>query len=831
MHAPAYPERGRDNFVDPPASSYAPDTQTPSSYAPVPFVPAPYAQSQYDPYQSRVSGDRAVTESSIYPPTPYHAPTQAIPPPALPPPAPIAAINRPKTANAYDPPLVPAKSRRLPASRAPSQQPYDPYGAYSSSPNPPVRPQQVHPPPPQGQTSLGPSPYSAPSNVGPPVAPRRSTPVAPSEAMVGTHGGNMDYRRAGAGANLGGSIPQNAQQLRDHPGIGWSEPPVAGAAPRENHIDAGTRTHRTSSMTSARPQSAQRGRTESVSREHETEGWDPENAVADQYNSLGGDSLRGPQEAASPDTMSHAPHFEIPTQARQDNSIEGRASSGSGPTLSSSRTISPPQAASSPPTLYRAQPWESSTLALEDSTAPKTAASPPPRPSAADGTSLASATSANISRPTYPYDQQLQQSSSPASAPIQRLNDPYTPVHGKVAPAISQPHDLKYFPNRMLSPGEIYTNTHGGPEADASGRHSPGPHESLVPSATQRGASPVSVDAVNRLRNDGHSHAPLVGTVDPYHPATNNATAQQAYAPTWHSPYAPAGGSYAQTSYTLDGDPYRAATGRDSDPMPSTLSTNGSMLASHNHRMLPTGTIAAEPTSEFRPRSMSNTSAVSAYGPSGHVQRSSETSEYGVNSFRNEHSEATSTDPYRVTPLSPQTSMIQEMLVPAHINMPYAPSPSLLGLNDPLGRHLARVPVITFGFGGKMVTCFHRPSDLSTGFDVALSSRKCTEVHIRVLHKCIPESALDASAASFPGPLYMDPAMSTTSLVRTGATAQVKSKKASVVKYLSERADELSRAIGYLHHGSAGKRTAEGKLVLVNLLKVMVENDGHLSGR
>ncbi len=63
-----------------------------------------------------------------------------------------------------------------------------------------------------------------------------------------------------------------------------------------------------------------------------------------------------------------------------------------------------------------------------------------------------------------------------------------------------------------------------------------------------------------------------------------------------------------------------------------------------------------------------------------------------------------------------------------------------------------------------------------------------------------------------------------------GATAQAKMKRTSLVKYLSDRADEMTQGLGYLHNGSAEKRTAEGKLVLVKLLRIMVENDGRLLG-
>ncbi|THG99767.1 hypothetical protein EW026_g2634 [Hermanssonia centrifuga] len=161
---------------------------------------------------------------------------------------------------------------------------------------------------------------------------------------------------------------------------------------------------------------------------------------------------------------------------------------------------------------------------------------------------------------------------------------------------------------------------------------------------------------------------------------------------------------------------------------------------------------------------------------------------------------------------------------------PYAPSPSLLGTNDPLGRTSVRIPIVSFGFGGKLLTCFHGSSSLSTGFDVAMSSRASTSIHIRPLHGTIPQSALDTSAAVYPGPLFSDPGTPTTGLVRTGAATQTKTKKARVVKYLEERAEEISRGLGYLHQGSAEGLRAEAKRVLINLLKVMVENDGHLSG-
>jgi COPII coat assembly protein SEC16 len=159
----------------------------------------------------------------------------------------------------------------------------------------------------------------------------------------------------------------------------------------------------------------------------------------------------------------------------------------------------------------------------------------------------------------------------------------------------------------------------------------------------------------------------------------------------------------------------------------------------------------------------------------------------------------------------------------------YAPSPSLLGTNDPLGRSSARVPVISFGFGGKVVTCFHGADMSSAGFDVALSSRRSREIHIRPLQKLIPQSAFEDTTVVYPGPLFGDSGSPTVSLVR-GASTQAKTKKAKVVKYLEDRISELSSVVAYASTGLLEHGKSEGKLVLFNLLKVMVENDGKLNG-
>ena len=69
-----------------------------------------------------------------------------------------------------------------------------------------------------------------------------------------------------------------------------------------------------------------------------------------------------------------------------------------------------------------------------------------------------------------------------------------------------------------------------------------------------------------------------------------------------------------------------------------------------------------------------------------------------------------------------------------------------------------------------------------------------------------------------------------TSLVRTGPTAQIKSKKVQVIKYLSERTDELALGLRYLGPDSVDYWRLEGKIILMKMLRLMVEHDGRLTG-
>ncbi|EKM55569.1 uncharacterized protein PHACADRAFT_144091 [Phanerochaete carnosa HHB-10118-sp] len=377
------------------------------------------------------------------------------------------------------------------------------------------------------------------------------------------------------------------------------------------------------------------------------------------------------------------------------------------------------------------------------------------------------------------------QHASAVSSPL-RMKYPAAPQQPKPAP---EPYD-PYNPSRasMQQPGSHAQTLAGRTKSpgNASIRSwSSSQRYGLDQDRDSTAASPYAPPpAARQPAKDVHNTSPY----DPYNPAVNNV--QRSTSPSTFSVRSV--GSQSQDHSTRD--PYTPGT----SSIRSRSSTNGSTFSY--------GVSGSE----------------DLYAPTRHRQASVESLSYGsfsaLQNFGDSVSSVTSTGPSQVVNLA------------APVHTPYAPSPSLLGTNDPLGRTSVRVPVISFGFGGKLVTCFHGSSALNTGFDVAMSSRALSILHIRPLHSAISQSALDTSSATYPGPLFSDPGEPSTTLVRTGASNQTKNKKARVIKYLEERAEEISQGIGYFHQGSVEYFRAEAKLALIRLLKIMVENDGKLCG-
>ena len=224
--------------------------------------------------------------------------------------------------------------------------------------------------------------------------------------------------------------------------------------------------------------------------------------------------------------------------------------------------------------------------------------------------------------------------------------------------------------------------------------------------------------------------------------------------------------------------------------------------------------------------STSSTSQYDPYAPHSHQNQYMPSDKYSMPNYGVPTSVS---DPHSIPYEHPVQESVQYLNAPTHST--YAPSPTLLGSNDPLGRATARAPIVSFGFGGKLITCFHSSPGLSTGFDVALSGRRNTDVSMRILHKILPNSAVDGTSSTFPGPLFGDPGSPGQGIVRSGTGASAKAKKAKLLAYLSERIEESSQGLGYFGAGSADHRYADGKLTLLRVLRLLVEHDGQVSGR
>ena len=184
-------------------------------------------------------------------------------------------------------------------------------------------------------------------------------------------------------------------------------------------------------------------------------------------------------------------------------------------------------------------------------------------------------------------------------------------------------------------------------------------------------------------------------------------------------------------------------------------------------------------------------------------------------------------------PPAEQYATVPSTLSTSQHNM-YAPSPSLLGTNDPLGRTSLRVPVVSFGFGGKLVLCSHKNPAEVGGFDTAMSARPATQVSFKYLKEVVPSSIISAQTRAgtpFPGPLFCDQTPAAAGML-AGAAANTKAKKTALVQWLEESAAEAEREVGYVGNDSVvGRAKAEGRNVLIKLLKVLIENDGKLAGR
>lgn len=178
--------------------------------------------------------------------------------------------------------------------------------------------------------------------------------------------------------------------------------------------------------------------------------------------------------------------------------------------------------------------------------------------------------------------------------------------------------------------------------------------------------------------------------------------------------------------------------------------------------------------------------------------------------------------------------------------------------DDPLGRggeKFKQVPVISFGFDGRVAVCYPslgvgggygagalgdgmeegdgRTVKVKSLMEVVSESGMLPEIVLQMSSCCSPDLtshsillsslALSSSSTPFPGPLFD----------RKGSAASEKAKKATILAYLDTRAGEIEQGLGWLK-GQSNEvrfRQEEGKGVLVRLLGAMIQNDGRLMGR
>ncbi|KAE8213173.1 hypothetical protein CF327_g3273 [Tilletia walkeri] len=157
-------------------------------------------------------------------------------------------------------------------------------------------------------------------------------------------------------------------------------------------------------------------------------------------------------------------------------------------------------------------------------------------------------------------------------------------------------------------------------------------------------------------------------------------------------------------------------------------------------------------------------------------------------------------------------------------------------------RRRARIPCVAFGVDGKVITYFasssaspssSAASESAASFGGFGSPASSTCVQVRSLRSLVAPSSYASvfDPTTFPGPVFEG--VSGGALSRaTGAGGPSKAKKAAVVSFLRDRAEEVCQGLKYLSRGEeAGGSSADGqrssdRVVLLRLLALIVEHDG-----
>ncbi|KAG8802519.1 hypothetical protein FRC17_006397, partial [Serendipita sp. 399] len=118
-------------------------------------------------------------------------------------------------------------------------------------------------------------------------------------------------------------------------------------------------------------------------------------------------------------------------------------------------------------------------------------------------------------------------------------------------------------------------------------------------------------------------------------------------------------------------------------------------------------------------------------------------------------------------------------------------------------------------------------------FDGMAPVKPSTSLTVKLLKDVIAPSAFDVTEGGFPGPLFSDQGPGGATSVLQTAGAALKAKKTALIQWLDGRIAEAESGLMYIGTTGplgGGTAKAEGKVVLMKLLKIWVENDGKLSG-
>ncbi|QRV85774.1 COPII coat assembly protein Sec-16 [Ceratobasidium sp. AG-Ba] len=823
--------------------------------------------SPYDPPPSVSTGVSPVSGpgSALSPPTRHASAlspstgsgsTLAAPPPAAPPKTGTKSAFDPPpprtgTKSAFDPPLTGRKNAFDPPLTGRKNAFDPPLTGRKSAFDPPLtgRKNAFDPPPPRTGTKSAfdpPVPRSTDmqrqaSQPNPPIAPS-APPPRPKSAY------DPPPRPAsGASSRYGPALDTSAPAAkgpRSAPGTNaWDSPEVDGRGSLDG-ADSGYKSRTSMSSERAWMDDDPEGGSAPVPQIQEEQSDDPEGGVDSNdpeggasYDPEGGDydesadrtvvapllGVAGPTITATAPTPLASPgasNIEFREEADPEG---GEPYVPAAPPRTASPAVPPPPRAAGPP----------SRTASPAVPPPPRTASPAVRAAATSRPTSRTTSISSASDSPFGHKSSFSISKRPAPVvvePVQTAekyvidNQPYTPMYGQ-----SPYGDVQTSPPKksVADPYAPSTAKPADPYAPATAKptdpYAPTNKPATDPYAPTKPADPHQPSKYTGEPTQRVTYSPPNGLARVYTPPpakngalgsrqSSMASVKDAYAPP-KDPYAPAKDPYAPPAAALK-DPYAPST--NAGPYAPSMTA-----ARDIKRPASTAYDPPMPAVPQPPHASSYTPGVPAqmYAPrrDSRAHDQGDASDYEGSSGYVSRYNYSSVEPYQPT------------------GTPSAYVPVSNG-TDPLGRHDSRAPIIAFGFGGRFVTSFPGLSELTGGFDVSLG-RKAAPIQVRTLHKIIPESALETSTAVFPGPLFSDPGSPTKSLVSVGVGGSgAKTKKAAVIKYLGERAEEIERGLGYLAvdggsgPGPSERSKAEGKLVIVLLLKVMVENDGRLSG-